>query len=320
MAVVDDAAREALAAVDTDANFMKAVDWASDRYRELSNRVLLRSLRRVGELVVPAKITAGTASATRDSNIVTGDSTAQAAWVAQDLTRRHFRGRRSWYEIAGTVTSSGTTTLRLKSNFAEDDTSSASYEIVQRWTRVDLNARQLGTFVWMRLGRKLEKTTLTELDVLHPDRLIVSSGGPYQVAEVGTDDDGIRLVEIYPYASDSELYHYVYWPHTPRLRAGDPLPEGIDPYVLREGVVMDLYRYEMSKAIRRGEAEAAAIWRNEFRAQKQSWEQAIRDAGKADKGQDDVTLILRSGSRRGRDQFGVNSTAQTEIFYRGNRP
>jgi hypothetical protein len=322
MATVDDAAREALAAVDTDAGFLRAVDWASDRYRELTNRSRYRALRKVGEIVVPAKITTGTITTTRGSNIVTGDATAQAEWVQHDLVRRHFRASpgRAWYEIEGMVVSGATTTLRLKSPFSENAVSGGAYEIVQRWTRVDDDARSLGKFVWMRFGRELEKTTLTELDVLFPDRLLVTAGGPFFVAEIGVDDDGVRLVEIYPYASTSEIFHYVYWPHSPRLRPGDSLPEGIDPYVLREGVVMDIYRWEMSRAIRAGNIEAAAVWRNEFRSQRQSWEQAIRDAGKADKGQTDVSLILRSGTFR-RDQFNrFNNSARTEIFIRGNRP
>ena len=319
---VDDAARSALAAAGSSADFLKAVDWASDRYRELTSRSRFRSLRTIGELSIPAVLSTGTVAATRGSKIVTGNAAAQAAWIAAgDQAGRYFRTNRVWYRIGAlVVTGAATAELRLESDYAEDSVTAAAYKIIQRYTRLDPRARHLGTFVWMRFGHALESLTLRESDIQFADRLTVTAGGPHFVIEVGTDTDGVRLVEIYPYPSRSELIHYVFWPHTPRLRPGDPLPEPIDPYALREGVLIDIYRYEMAKAIRAGQIEQAALWRNEARAQVQSWEQAIRDANQADKGIDDVSFVLRAGTSRVDRMPFVNNSARSEIYWRGNRP
>lgn len=317
MATVDDAARQALAEVDTDAGFLRAVGWASDRYREITNRSRFRALRRVGELRLPPKLSTGTVTVTRDFNIVTGNAAATATWT-DDLAGRYIRTNqgRGWQRIAAMVG----TDLRLETPWGDDTQSGASYEIVKRFHDVDPRARHLGKFVWMRFGRDLENITLTEMDIRFPDRLTVAAGGPLYVTEIGMNEAGTRQVEVYPYVStESEVLHYVFWPHSPRLRPGDNLPEPIDPYILREGVLVDIYRWEAAKALRTGGSDAAAIWGNWAARQTTLWNQAIRDAGKADKGFDDVTLILRSGSSRS-TAFGYNNTAQTEIYIRGNRP
>jgi len=320
MATVDDAARAALSAVDSDADFLHVVDWASDRYRELTTRNRFRSLRVIGELSLPATTSTGTVTATRSSTVVTASVTAQAAWLPLDLAGRFIRINRIWYRIASKVVSGTTVELRLESPFAEATQTAVAYKIVQRFSRLDPRARHLGSFVWMRFGYKLDSLPLLEADITYPDRLLVTAGGPQFVTEVGVDADGVRMVEIYPYATNNELIHYVFYPHSPRLRPGDSLPEAIDPYVLREGVLIDIYRYEMSKALRAGRVEQSAVWSNNARAQVQTWEQAIKDAGQADTGQDDVSFIIRSGSFQTDLRPFINSTAYTDIYLRGNRP
>jgi hypothetical protein len=320
MATVDDAVRAALAAVETDAGFVRALRWSSERYRELTSRSRFRCLREVGELYVPAVIRTGLATATRDSQVVTGDATAQTAWTQEDLVGRWIRLKRVWYRIGAKVASGATIELRLETKFAEDNQAGVTYKIAQRFTKLDPRSRHLGSFVWMRFGRELEPLTMVEADIQFPDRLTVTSGGPYFIIETGTADDGTREVEIYPYPDKSEVFHYVFWPHTPDLKPGDSLPEPIDAYALREGVLIDIYRYEMSKSLRRGKPDEAGYWRNEARAQVSSWEQAIRDVGQSDKGLDDVTLVLRAGTHR-MGTFGrPNNNAHSEIFIRGNRP
>lgn len=322
MATVDDVAYSALAALDTDAGISRAIRWTSERLQELHTKLKLRSLREVGALSLPAAISAGTASATRDSTTVTGDATAQAAWT-DELIDRHIRftGRNEWYRIVSVVRTSSSTALRLEAPFADDDVSSGAYTIAKRYHALDPRVRFLGKFVYMRLRRELTQTSLTELNVDQPDRLFTNSSGPQYVTELGVGQDGRRIVELYPYNSTSEIVHYTFWPIIPQLAPGDTLPTSIDPYVLKQGVLVDLMRYEMSRALNTGEIQKAEVWRNDYRAQNTTWMKALDDAQRADKGLDDITLILRSStfgfdpSRRFR-----NDSARSEIYFRGDRP
>jgi hypothetical protein len=100
----------------------------------------------------------------------------------------------------------------------------------------------------------------------------------------------------------------------PTLAYSSSIPLVIDPYVLKEGVLIDLYRYEMSMAIRKGNIEQAAIWRNEQRTQETKWQRVITDAIRTSRGADDITLLLSMtpGSPHGR--FGEQRTARDYIF------
>src|SRR5438477_7041980 len=115
MASVEDVARSVLQAVSSDAGFLIATQWVSDRYLQLAARTQFRSLRTFGEVNVPAPITAGLATFTRDSNVVTGNSTARAAW-SNAVNGRSIRGSVVWYEIEG-VRPDGS--LQLVSTFSE---------------------------------------------------------------------------------------------------------------------------------------------------------------------------------------------------------
>lgn len=317
---VDEVARSALAAIDTDAGFTRTVRWASDRFRELSTRLHLRSLRKVGVITLPAIVDDGTATIARGASVVTGNATAQAAWT-DDLVGRWVRLRTVWYEIGNVLRSAGVTSLQLTSPFTENDVSAGAYKIIQRYTRLEPDVRHLGKFVHMRFRRELVTVPLEQLDIMEPDRLLTNAAGPYTVTEVGAAVDGVRIVEFHPYPSLAETVHYVYWETPPELRPGDLLPNGIDPYALREGVLIDLMRYEMGRALESGKVEIGATWRNDYRAQQTVWEKVLTQVQQADQGAEDVTLILRSPTF-GFDErrFFRNDSAHTEIYIRGNRP
>ena len=112
------------------------------------------------------------------------------------------------------------------------------------------------------------------------------------VCQVGTDTNGTIIVEIYPYPKESEIFHYVYWSLPSTLAITDTIPPQIDGYVLKEGVLVDAYRYKMAEAADKGDATTAQFWRNEMHAQRTVWNNVINDAIRADQGADDVTLIL----------------------------
>lgn len=325
MATVEDVAYSALAAIDTNAGISRAIRWTSERLQELHNKVKLRAVREIGEIVIPATIDDGTASVTRGDTIITGDATAQPAWAGVDATLVgryiRFTSRNEWYRIGSVVTTAGVTSLRLESEFADDTVTSGAYKIIQRYHMLDPRTRFLGKFVFMRFRRELTQTALDSLDIDQPDRLLTNSAGPEYVVEVGTGSDGRRIVEFYPYPSNTEIIHYVFWPRIDTLAPGDTLPHSVDPYVLKHGVLIDLMRYEMSRALAAGTIEAAAVWRNDYRAQQTVWEGSLADVQKADKGLDDVTIILRSSTFSfGNSRPFRNDSARSEIFFRGDRP
>jgi hypothetical protein len=292
---VEDVARAALAALDTDAGLLRAVKWTSERYRELTNRSRFRHLMRTGEIVLDAPITSGTVTVTPGSNVITADATAQTAILANNPPIGQFiRIQVAWYEI---VDYDGTTgNILLRSAYTETSSGAGlSYRIVQRYITLDRSVRFLGTFVHTRRRRKLRLTNKLALDLHYPGRNLIT-GGPRAVADLGTDPvTHERRVEFYPYNDKQELIAYQYWVVAPDLsqRIDELLPNEIDLVLLKQGVLIDLYRYEMAKLLHAGKIEAAALMRNEARAQQTTWDSAIEDLIRADRGSEDVQFVLK---------------------------
>lgn len=304
--LVEDVARAALAAVDTDAGLLRAVRWTSERYRELTQRARFRHLRTIGEVHVPAPLTTGLCTVVRDSNRVTGNAAASVTWTTS-LIGRHLRVQVTWYEIVDVIPSATAAVLILKAAYAEAPaaTQPTGYRIVQRHVALAHDVRYLGEFLFMRRRRRLRPISLAELDMMFPGRNNITNG-PRVVCEIGTTPDGVsgpsgeftgprKIIEMYPYSDLSETYRYAYWPVSRDLQIGDMLPDALDLTLLKRGVLVDVFRYEMAKAARMGQMDKAQLYRNEMRAQTTEWEGAILDAIKADKGLDDVTFILRTG-------------------------
>ena len=75
----------------------------------------------------------------------------------------------------------------------------------------------------------------------------------------------------------------------------------------------------MAKAAKANQIEAAALWRNEYRAQQTMWKDTRRTVALADNSAaDDASFILESigGVQTGGDV----KTARDEVFIRGARP
>lgn len=301
-ALLEDVGRQVIAASDSSAGYLLANQWVINRLTEIATRTRLRSLRQIGEIYVPAPITAGTATFTRDSAVVTGDATATAAW-SPDVVGRYIRGRVSWYEIIGYQVVSAVAQLTLKSKFGEDTLSGGDYYIVQRFVPLDPEASWIGDgFVNMRRRRPVQRVTMQELDTYAPSRQLVGSGSSAQMVVEGPErPDGIKTAEFYPYSTESESYRYVYWKQVPAYKATDPIPSRIPVYVLREGALIDLYRYNGARALNEGKTEVAATWFNMSRSQETKWDMYWRQAAKADRGDDDATFLLK--------QCGIKMTA-----------
>jgi len=334
---VDDVARSSLAAVGSNAGLLQAIKWTSDRYRQLSNRGKLRALRRIDQLVIPAAITDGTATFTRGTDIVTGDATAQAVWrtgisvvnsdnapnsIDQSIVGRYIRYRRVWYKVTNLEPDGlGGVQIRLHNPVAEDSSTAVNYKLVQRHTRLPKDARFLGGFVQQRLWRPLAQLSISELDLTAPERLFVAGTGPESWTVIGDDEDGVRLIEFYPYTLRNEAILFTYYAKSPDLTPGTNLPDDLDIESLKMGVLIDVYRYEMSQSLRANQVEVASVWRNELRAQETTWRNRMEELFRVDRMDDEVKTILHT---QGPPVFGdftfIRTARQDAISRLGNFP
>lgn len=312
MATVEQVATEVLAAVDSSAGLVQAGNWVAQRYRQFASKARLRHLREVGELVIPATITAGTVTATRGSTSVTADATAQAA-LSSSIVGRSIRVRSAWYKISAY----SAPTITLSSAFSEDTATGSGYVVAQRFSSLGTDVRWLGTFVHMRLRTALRNVSPTVLDHYYPDRVLATSFPLYWAETSENDTTKAKQVEIYPYSDQSEIIHYVYWKEPSILALTDEIPSHIDSSLLREGALIDLFRFKMAQSADRGQVELAALWRNESQVQRTLWERMCLNAMKQDRGVEDISLILH---RAGINPYGDIVDARGEVYARGNRP
>jgi hypothetical protein len=330
--LVDDVARSTLAAVGSNAGLLQGIKWTSDRYRQLGNRGKLRALRKVAQLTIPAAIESGgtdgavdggLASFTRDSDIVTGDATAQATWssLGDQIVGRYIRYARVWYKVVNVEPTGGGVQLRLENTVTEPDHVTGAYKLVQRHTRMPADARFFGRFVQQRLWRPLSLVSISELDLMHPERLFVAGTGPELCAEIGVGEDGLRLMEFYPYPHRAESILFTYYTKSPDLNPGDALPEELDVESLKMGVLIDVYRFEMAKALRDNKVDVAAVWRNELRAQEKTWEDRLQELMRVDRATEDINVILHTQGPPVIGDFTFIRTARQDAISRlGNFP
>lgn len=307
---VDELIRRALASIATDAGHPLAIQWANKRLNQLASKSPLRSFKRHGELVVPTVISTGTVAVTRNDRVVTGNAAAATAWRGVDLAGRFFRQDDHLYEIV----EQADTILRLVTPFTEATVTAGAYEILPRFLKVDKTARWLSTF--SHDNAPIVNVSFELLDELVWGRERTSAR-PSIWAEAPPAPDGTKRVEVYPYPStEAVVVRYVYWPKDVRLTGSDELPPAIPEHVLEEGILIDLYRYEMSKSIRSGDANGAGFWRNEARSQETTWNRSMQDAARADRAIDDVEL--RIGRTNGVRPFEIRNARDEVLARLGN--
>lgn len=305
MATVEELVRSIVGSVPAGIGGPLAAKWIDERYKEMVNRVKFRHLRKIGELSLPALVSDGTVDTTRDSKNIVGTSTtwATAPGTGTLTGEWYFRGRNAWYVIAAVGTD---TALSLATIFSEDDLDEAGYRIVKRYHPLASDARWLGDFVHTRTRVKLDIETPESLDIIAPGRMHVG-GYPWKVAQIGIDaTNSYLMVEIYPPPTYSEIIHYIYWTLPSTLTMGSTIPPQIDDRTLKEGALVDVYRFAKVVAIEKGNVEAAGMYGNWEARQRTTWDKAITDAKRSDRGVDDTTMILQlhkgsSGGSRDRD-------------------
>jgi len=266
---------------------------------------------------MPAVITAGTVTATQGSRTIVGNATARAAWPPDTVVDRYVRldGRRNWYRIVGT---DGSGDLVLESSFVESTAAGVAYKLAARFLALPEGLRHVGVFGHPRLYEPLEMIDPQEMDQAMVSRVLVADLPKY-IAERGVNEDGRKLVEIYPYVKTDQLITFIYWAHAPVLTLDSPLPSELDPHILKVGALVDLHRWEMAKALRGNQVEAAGVWRNEMNSLVTRWEEKIKEAIKQDRATNTISFQMETGGfPRSGDRMIRN--AYDMVYTRGNRP
>jgi hypothetical protein len=321
---IDDVARSVLAAIDSDAGVELAAKWISERYAEMVGKVRFRHLRRTFSLFVPANYTAGTVTVTTGSKTVTGVGTA---WD-QTFVDRYFRFSIVWYRIAAVDPNSQT--LTLENPVSESTVTlvppppNATYFIVQRYLTMPPDIRWVGEVTHPRLRCRLRNVSMSDLTYLAPSRQRV---GPYPSywAEGVNSREGFKQIEVYPPSNLPETYDVYGWPIPPPQELRDVVPPEIDSFVLREGALADLYRYNASRAMNKEppDIQAAEAWDKRFVDQLQIWDGKIKEAAETDRGADDVSVVVYpydDDGRGGWSDFDSIQTAREWVWSRLNWP
>src|SRR5215831_13168233 len=184
MVTADDVALAAISSVNTGAGLLQCVRWASERYREVSNRAKLTHLHRISELDIPPPLTGGTVTVAVGSNVATGDSTSSPLFTSA-LIGRFMRAQVNWYEITGVKPSATAAQLLLKSAWAETGSGALGYNIVARTLTLDPSIRFLGKFVHLRMQRELVDFTRVGLDIVAPGRQLINASARSTRAATG---------------------------------------------------------------------------------------------------------------------------------------
>ena len=324
MALVTEVVQAVLAAVDSDAGPNLVAGWCSERYRELTNRASFRHLLREYELTLPALIDDGLVTATPESTILVGDATARAAWAAagpEALTERVVRiaGQRNWFRIVGM---SGQDLL-LESGYVAPfggapAVADFGYILCKRFNKLAMDVRTVMTITHPRLLTPLEEVTHQEADQAMTARVLAADLPRYWL-EHEHAGDGSPQVEIYPYARTAQLVKLTAQVHAPTLTLDSQLPNDLDEHILKAGVLVDVYRWEMAKALRAGHPEIAATWRNEMNTQATKWDMQIREAIKQGRVSKALSFQMHTHGFPSMDDRRIRN-AYDFVWMRGNRP
>lgn len=294
MATVDELCRDVVGSLGLSESYLICAKWVDNRYKEMVSKVRFRRLRRIGEVQVPAVYDTGTIAVTRDDTAVTGTGTSWLTPIPTiaDAPKYWWLKSRAWYKLSSLTDD---TNLVLATNFSEDTVTAGSYTLVKRYHSLDSSARWLGDFVLTRLRLPLGNggmlVPLEQLDREAPGRVLTAQY-PRTGAVIGVDSNSYIMVEFYPYCAKSEIIHYVYWDLPTELTISSNIPTQIDAHMLKEGILIDAYRYLKAKARQSAQADIANSWRNDEFAQRTVWKNYIADAIRSDKSTDDTSFIL----------------------------
>ena len=285
---------------------------ANLRYQELATGMNMLHLRDLYSLIVPGYINTGTVTATKNSNIVTGNTAAQDVWTPE-IIGRFIQFKNVFYEVADLRTDK---TIVLTMNYIEETLASGAYKIIQRRVKLDKQVAQIGSFVNMNLGRSIQTLPIDYANTVSPARTSFSSG-PLIAMQVGFDKDQSLIYEFYPYSNRDTAILYTGYKSPENLEPNQQLPKAVPSFVLIEGIKIDLMLAEMTKALEAKNVNEAAVWRNDYRAQETKWNnRSKKSAFRNDVGSEDSTFILQTtfGRSSPNNDFDSITTARDQVF------
>lgn len=314
MPTLESIASQVVASINGEIGYPMVAEWVKARYQQVATRVKLKHLRQLGQVNIPAAITTGTATAAKGSDAI-ALSGLTTTTLPLSLSGWFIRIETVWYEVLDyqATTSPTDFQLRLKSAYTESTyLTGQAYTLVSRYTPIDPRASWLGnSWVHARHRRPLTRTTMDRLNLLAPYRPLVGTGGPLWVAE-GPEINGVKTVEVYPYTVSLEALFYVYWQDVPEVSLTEELSTRMKPYALKEGALIDCYRFLMNRALQKDKVDVAGFYRNEMRTQETKWEQYFKELVLADQGEEDGQMILRT--LRGNVGSGDIKNARDQVW------
>lgn len=286
---IADTALQIIAATASDAGVQLAVNWLNQRYVELISRARMKQNRRYGTLSSPQPVTNVTISANAGVTAITFSaapvdpiSNAQISVQGWQL-----RTNITWYFITAHIL--GSTSATIETPYTDATGTGLSAKIVKRYLPVsDPSARWISSLVHPRRRKRLRNINYETLNSKYPSRPLVGAY-PWCWTEaprfvdsldispvLGTS--GQKFIEVYPPSSIPETFGYVYWNVPSSFAVTDPLPPELDEWVLREGVLVDVYRYKSEQWAAKGNDVMAAHYAKREAIQMGVWEKAIQQA------------------------------------------
>lgn len=314
MPTLESIAAQVVASVGGEIGYPLVAEWVKARYQQVATRVKLKHLRQLGQVNIPAAITTGTATAVRGLDFI-AISDVTAAAFPPSLAGWFIRVETVWHEVLDYMPTATSTVyhIRLKAPYTESvGVTGSAYTLVSRYTPVDPRAAWLGnSWVHARHRRPLTRTTMDRLNLLAPYRPLVGTGGPQWIAE-GPEINGVKTVEVYPYTTTVEALFYVYWQDVPEVSLTEELSARMKPYALKEGALIDCYRYLMNQALQKDKVDVAGFYRNEMRTQETMWERYFKELVQSDQGEEDGQMILKT--LRGNHGSGDIKNARDQVW------
>ena len=285
--LVADVATSVLAATASDAGVQLAVNWLNDRYKELVARARTRQLRNYSSVFVPAPITTGTVNVTQGGETAVLSTPIPNGFNVVGWT---IRANIVWYVVVAIANDS--VTLTIDSPYSESTNTASSYTLVNRYIPVQPNFRWISSVVHPRRRKRLRELPFEQFQSQHPARPLVAAF-PWCWTEASRYISGFdistvlgvtgqKLIEIYPPSNIDETYGYVGWPVPASFAITATLPPEIDEHILREGILVDVWRYKSEQAAAKGNVELAGYYANRESRQRTIWEGCIQQALVAD--------------------------------------
>lgn len=308
---VGEVARAALADVaERGAGIANGIRWVNERISDLDVR-RLKHRRRIGSLVLPAAITAGTVSVTNGAETVTPDATALAAWAKKSFAGWfiQFGSDATWYRVL----SSSASVLTLDQAYQGTTDADATYHLAQRYVTLKPDVQFLGEKMSLeRTGTVLTLKSQAQLDLMVPGRDWDPSF-PRYFSEF-SEEGGKKVLEFYPYSTRDEHVLCVYWEAPGTLTSEDIVPSCFSQRDLKIGVLADIYSYQAAKASTDGKVDLANRLSNLAARQETLWERAKQNIYRRTRATEDLVLLFGT---RSQSTTALNYNAHTEVALRG---